>query len=327
MGKISTRTIALATLASFIPAIAAAMPRVPAPKSIYGEDNRQDYFAASPAEKRLAGSVASLWKSYYLEPEGGGFRLLTSSLGERLNLCPGEKFSEQPIGADCSGSLVGKDILMTAGHCIRTEQDCADTKIVFGFAITRSGGNAPEVIPGKDVYGCKEIISRTLQGGGPDYALIRLDRASDRAPLKINREDSIKPGDGVFVIGHPIGLPLKVSGGSHVRDASNSGFFVADLDTFGGNSGSPVFNSATNAIEGILVRGAADFADTPEQCTTMATYTQNGGRGEDVTKLSVLESFIPGGDASSDRPIFRGIDANYMNETGAEPGIGDIHFQ
>ena len=97
----------------------------------------------------------------------------------------------------------------------------------------------------------------------------------------------------MFVIGHPVGLPLKVAAGASVRDAGKIGYFVADLDTFGGNSGSPVFNTATKKIEGILVRGDTDFIKSPAGCTTMATYEQTSGRGEDVTKISVVTADIP----------------------------------
>ncbi|NKC16754.1 MAG: hypothetical protein GKR94_32545 [Gammaproteobacteria bacterium] len=37
-------------------------------------------------------------------------------------------------------------------------------------------------------------------------------------------------------------------------------YFVANLDPFGGNSGSPVFNADTLTVERILVRGEQDFA-------------------------------------------------------------------
>ncbi|HOW89096.1 MAG TPA: serine protease, partial [Elusimicrobiales bacterium] len=223
-----TRILALAAICSFSAAAASALPRVPAPKSIYGTDNRQDYFAASPADRKLADSVASLWKDVMLQQEGGNYRLLTDNFGEKMNLCPGEPFSEQPLGAFCSGSLVGKDLLMTAGHCIRDDFDCAGAKIVFGFAVTSSGGKAPETIPAGNVYGCKEIVTRALEPKGKDYALIRLDRAvQDRAPLAISRNQKVQKGDKVFVIGYPVGIPLKVSGGSTVRDASNPAFFVA----------------------------------------------------------------------------------------------------
>jgi hypothetical protein len=284
--------------------------------------------------RQLSDSVASFWKGWAVEPAGGGYRLATDPFGERYNLCPGEKFSEQPLGAFCSGSLVGEDLVMTAGHCIKDEVGCADAKIVFGFAVTSAGGKAPTEIPQKDVYSCKEIVTRHLESGGPDYALIRLDRkVAGRKPLPINRGNKIKNGDKVFVIGYPVGIPLKVSGDASVRDASKPGFFVTDLDTFGGNSGSPVFNAANNLIEGILVRGAEDFVDTPAQCTTMAMYDQNGGRGEDVTKIAALKSFIPdtkleGRFKAPKKPVFQDIDANTIKvDNTAVPQAMDVSFE
>ncbi|MGK7898838.1 MAG: serine protease [Xenococcus sp. (in: cyanobacteria)] len=60
--------------------------------------------------------------------------------------------------------------------------------------------------------------------------------------VPIRRSGKIKDEKNVFVIGHPSGLPLKFANGTQVRDHSPSSFFVANLDTYGGNSGSPVFN-------------------------------------------------------------------------------------
>jgi len=274
-------------------------------KSIYGEDNRLEYFSASQEMKTLSDSVVSFWKADQIEIlNPGGVKLKTANFGDRLNLCPGEKFREQPIGAFCSGSLVGEDLVMTAGHCIKDEAACAAAKMVFGYAINKEGGEAVTTLSASEVYGCAKIVKRFLGGEpgsanptgqnlGADYALLQLDRkVTGHKPLAINRGDNLKKGDGIFVIGHPVGLPLKVAGGATVRDFSKVGYFVADLDTFGGNSGSPVFNTRTRKIEGILVRGDADFIGSPAGCTTMATYEQTGGRGEDVTKISALKPFI-----------------------------------
>ncbi|MBI4351285.1 MAG: trypsin-like peptidase domain-containing protein [Elusimicrobia bacterium] len=274
-------------------------------KSIYGKDDRLEYFAASQDLKTLSDSVVSLWKTSSVEIAGGKAKLKTVNFGERLNLCPGEKFREQPIGAFCSGSLVGEDLVMTAGHCIKDDAGCAAAKMVFGYNIRKDGGEAVTTLPASEVYGCAKIVKRFLGGEpgsenptgqslGPDYALIKLDRkVTGHKPLPINRGANLKKGDAITVIGHPVGLPLKVAGGAKVRDFSKKGYFVADLDTFGGNSGSPVFNTKTKKIEGILVRGDEDFADSPAGCTTMATYEQTGGRGEDVTKISALSASIP----------------------------------
>ena len=51
----------------------------------------------------------------------------------------------------------------------------------------------------------------------------------------------------------------KVAGGAKVRSNNNGVYFVANLDTYGGNSGSAVFNLQTREVEGILVRGENDY--------------------------------------------------------------------
>ncbi len=301
MRNLVKTTLSLAAAAIILPALSFAGGR-----SIYGEDNRTEYFSASAGVKALSDSVVSFWKSASLETQASGeIKLQTVKFGDRLNLCAGEKFREQPIGAFCSGSLVGEDLVMTAGHCVKTEEDCKNTKMVFGFAVKTAGGEATTSVPAGEVYGCARIVKRFLGGEpgsvnpagqtlGPDFALVQLDRkVTGHKPLLIDRNSALKKGSGVFVIGHPVGLPLKIAGSASVRDFSKIGYFTTNLDTFGGNSGSPVFNAKNNLVEGILVRGDNDFNVTADGCRTMATYAQTGGRGEDVTKIAALSEFIP----------------------------------
>ena len=277
-------------------------------KSIYGRDDRIELFDASPETRRLADSVVSLWQSADVREDrlAGTFSLNTRKLADDPEFCVNERFREQSIGSFCSGSLVGDDLVLTAGHCITGQTMCDNAKIVFGFAIKTYGASTPAEIEAKDVYSCKKVLitrSDTVpprpdpfkKYSGPDYALIRLDRkVAGRKPLAINRGRSPKKGDKLMVIGHPLGLPLKIAAGAAVRDASPADYFVANLDSLRGNSGSPVFNAATGLIEGVLVRGDTDFDVAPAGgCYTMAVFPQNGGRGEDVNRVSVLESFIP----------------------------------
>lgn len=283
------------------PAIASASEKS-GDKVIYGVDDRLDYYQAAPDKRKLADSVVSLWRgSDVTAAAGGSFRLATANYGSSMGLCTGEPFREQPIGAFCSGSLVGKNLVMTAGHCIKDESDCADTKFVFGFGLKASGADLSSAKT-SDVYSCKKIVKRYLEEDygvlGPDYALVELDRpAEGRAPLAVRRGAGLKKGDGIFVIGHPSGLPVKVAGGATVRDPSPAGYFVANLDTYGGNSGSAVFNSESGLIEGILVRGENDFV-YKDGCRVSNVVPTDGGRGEDVTKVSELASAIPGSAAA-----------------------------
>ncbi|MDA8244214.1 MAG: serine protease [Elusimicrobia bacterium] len=293
--------IALLLPASALPA--AAAQKTAGDKVIYGVDDRLDYFQAAPDMRKLADSVVSLWRASEVTPAAGGFRLSTENYGESMGLCQDEPFREQPIGAFCSGSLVGPDLVMTAGHCIRSEEDCSGTKFVFGFAL-KSAGDAPSGAASRDVYSCKTIVKRYLNESygalGPDFALVRLDRpAEGRQPLGINRGAGPAKGDPMFVVGHPSGLPVKVAGGATVRDPSPDGYFVANLDTYGGNSGSPVFSARTGQIEGILVRGENDFVYR-DGCRVSNVVPSDGGRGEDVTKVSALAGAIPAAAANGE---------------------------
>ncbi|MCX5792615.1 MAG: serine protease [Elusimicrobia bacterium] len=287
----------------------ASVPEVPAPmatsrseaKSIYGTDDRLDYYETSAAMKELSNSVVSLWSANAVTIAGNKASLRVTPFGAFARLCPGEKFAEQPMGALCSGTLVGDDIVMTAGHCVTSRVKCAATKFVFGYVLKKAG-DYPDSVPAGDVYSCKNIIARDLDtvsdpangGPGPDFALIKLDRkVTGRRPLRINRNSRPAKGNRLFVIGYPAGLPLKVAHNARVLDASPRYFFKADLDTFGGNSGSAVFNAETKLIEGILVRGGKDFVLTPAGCRINAVAAQTGANGESVTKISVLDEYIP----------------------------------
>ena len=154
------------------------------------------------------------------------------------------------------------------------------------------------VVDAAEVYRCSAIVGRT-QTSTDDWAVVRLDRAvTGRAPLAIRRSGSVALNDSLYVVGHPSGLPVKLAGGASVRNNSPATYFEANLDTYGGNSGSPVFNAVTGEVEGILVRGNTDYVLN----SSLGCYTSNvcpdtgcpGGLGwEDVTRTSRFSSLVP----------------------------------
>lgn len=266
---------------------------------IYGEDDRQDiYQVTNSRDVALAASTVVLINANKLTRSGDKFEIAADTFQREFGLCDSEPFKDQFSGGFCSGAQVGEDLIITAGHCVVSASECEATKFVFGYAVTKEG-QYPTSTPASEVYGCKEIIARKQEGNGADYALIRTDRAiTGHAALKINRVPDLKSGDKVGVIGHPSGLPVKVAfGDSEVRTVSKPGFFVANLDTYGGNSGSAVFNTKSGLIEGILVRGENDFK-YENGCRVSNVCTATGCRGEDVTKISELATLIP----ETDRP-------------------------
>lgn len=257
------------------------------PRVIYGEDNRVDVYQVDRADIReIADSTVALIPSKSIKTGENGFlKIVADKLGQERNYCADEPFINQPAAANCSGSLVGEDLIATAGHCISTT-DCAKYSFVFGYKMADSN-TAPETVLASDVYKCREIVAREFTND-QDYALVRLDRAvRDHRILTLQRTPA-QPNDPIYVVGHPSGLPTKVAGGAQVRNQLGA-YFQANLDTYGGNSGSAVFNARTNEVVGILVRGEQDFTyDRARQCTLSKRCTDTECRGEDVTNISYI---------------------------------------
>lgn len=261
---------------------------------IYGVDNRKDlYQVGSAPVKKSAASVVALVKNGDLTQQAdGNFALATSSYQADYQLCGSEPFVNQPLGCFCSGFLVAQDVIATAGHCVKSVQDLAGIRFVFGFRMINAQ-TARTTFPAADVYAGAKLIGRQLAADGTDWALVRLDRpVVGRTPVSLRKSGKVSSTARLFVIGHPCGLPQKYAPGAQVRDNSSAPFFVANLDTYGGNSGSPVFNATDHKVEGILVRGENDFVSNGT-CHVSLVCPTTGCRGEDVTRTTVWAAKVP----------------------------------
>lgn len=255
-------------------------------KVIYGEDDRRDIKDVTNQDfLRMAKSTAAMISHSSIELNGDTATISGSTLGSRRNLCASEPFRDQLASANCSGFLVAPDVLVTAGHCIRSDFSCKSYAWVFDYAVTAD--KAEHTVPKDSVYRCKSIIKQVLdRSSKDDFAVIKLDRkVTGRAPVAIRTEGKVADYTPLVVIGHPSGLPTKVADGAYVRGNTNSVYFVSNLDTYGGNSGSAVFNVDTGIVEGILVRGETDYVRRGG-CTVSNKCSDEGCRGEDVTRIT-----------------------------------------
>lgn len=270
------------------------------PKVIYGTDDRLDIYQVSdPALVELARSTAAMIatedlpaarrRSWFRPRAKTGIVISGPSLESR-GICPSERFAQQPSTANCSGFLVSDKLIVTAGHCVRDESDCSGYKWVFDFKVN-SAESTSVAISQTNVYGCKKIVETVLDPiTKNDYAVIELDRSvKDRNPLALRKEGTVGVGDPLIVVGHPSGLPTKLAAGANVRSLQGT-FFVGNLDTYGGNSGSAVFNAQTLEVEGILVRGETDYVAGPDGCRVSNIIDIDQGRGEDVTYITNIKS-------------------------------------
>ncbi len=260
-------------------------------KVVYGKDDRLDtYQVSSPALLRMADATAAMVPLDNISVINQVTTLRGDKIGNAYGLCKDEPYYSQPNAAVCSGFLVGPDLLATAGHCV-SDVDCGNQVFVFDYKM-EGPGKAPLPPKADDMYKCKKVIARELTRA-QDYSLIQLDRpVVGHQPVAMSTTPA-KAGDPLVLIGHPAGLPTKIAGGANVRKVE-TGYFSANTDSYGGNSGSAVFNPATGEIVGILVRGEEDFKyDSNNQCVRSNYCADGDCRGEDVTQIEYVIKNMP----------------------------------
>ena len=240
--------------------------------------------------RELSRSTAAQILNNNLSLQGDVYTLNSKTLSDE-GICKSERFSNQLAAANCSGFLVSPDTLVTAGHCIHVVSDCSNHAWVFDFANTKAEKSA-FTFNKNQVFHCTKIIAREQNPKTmSDYSVLKLDRpVTGRTPLTFRKSGKIADDAVLTVLGHPSGLPLKITAAADMRSNINPYFFVTNADTYGGNSGSAVVDSKTGIVEGILVRGDQDYMPSDsDSCSVSVHRDQNGGRGEDVTRITNIK--------------------------------------
>jgi hypothetical protein len=256
-------------------------------------DDRKDTFEITAPRVRplIEASLALVESDDLHKTADGRWQLRTSPFKEDYDLCSSETFASQPLGCFCSGVLVAADIVATAGHCVKSTADLDHIRFVFGFRMV-DGDTARTTFSDDDVYRGTKVIGRKFTADRTDWALVRLDRpVVGRKPVRFRNTGRVKNREPVFVIGHPCGLPQKIARGARIRNNQPTSYFVANLDTYGGNSGSPVFSARSHQLEGLLVRGQTDFVSTGT-CNVSMVFPTTGAGGEDVARATEWKKAI-----------------------------------
>lgn len=250
---------------------------------IYGEDDRVEVFAHPDSELRgHATSSVALFSRGALIEQGTAYELPESyTLGESEGLCESESFREQPTGSWCSGTLIGADLILTAGHCIETQEACDETTFVFDYLYEEQGRLAE--IGEEDVYGCESLLVQELTRDA-DFAVIRLARpVTGHSPVPLHASAQLELGARLATIGSGSGLPLKIDSNGLLIEDEVDAWLVA-TDSFTGHSGAGVYDTARELV-GVLVSGENDYVRDGD-CFVVERKEPSQG-AEKVQKLSV----------------------------------------
>ncbi|MEK6774233.1 MAG: serine protease [Bdellovibrionota bacterium] len=298
MGFIRNTIYGLMTALIFVSTVLAEVTSVndkdQSSKSIYGQDNRQEPYEVKDEQiEALSRATAAIFPVYRLRPHKKGFtKASIQSVGQVRRLCIDEKFRDQPAGPYCSGVLVGKDVVLTSGHCVKLGAlACWGINIIFDYRKDTPERN-PWIIDNKNIYSCAKIIS-TSSKDGLDYALIRLDRpVQNRKPIEVEVSlPAVQSGDRLVMLGHPFGLPQKIVTEGTVRSIGTANF-LTNLDALYNSSGSPVF-SAQNKLIGLLVTSKNDLIyDEKKLCNNIKRCEDNNCEGEVVQSIEPLVKLI-----------------------------------
>lgn len=254
-------------------------------RGIWGRDTRMDFYEIQEAVKNNADPLTAIcvknnaqcvtaicMDDDLIPNKNGSFTLQTKNYKKAFNLCLCEPFWNQPVavGRLCTGFLVKEDLVATAGHCAK-ESNVTKLRFFFDYKMTNSSTAVTE-IPDQNIYKGVEIVGReeNLETGS-DWALVKLDRKVVGQEISKLSEDEIVTDRPVYIIGYPVGLPLKYSPGATVSNIHEA-YFSADLNVYCGSSGSPVFDSWSHQVVGIVVRGDDSDFRLVEDCWMSVIY-------------------------------------------------------
>lgn len=248
--------------------VSACVSTDPLARPVYGSDNRVEAMHGDTMVCEIGSSVVAIFsRDQFRQNPDGSWTLLHQQRLSDLGWCGNTRFAEQPATARCTGFLIAPDLVATAGHCIDgtnnptpTGLGCDETLLVLDFKLLING-EVTTTFAEPQVFSCSESVAGRDSRLGPDWRVIRLDRTADRTPLSIYTGKPLSDSSEVHVVGHPLGLPMKAANEGRIRGHDN-GRYRTTLDTFRGNSGSPVYALINDrpVVIGIMSGGEHDKA-------------------------------------------------------------------
>lgn len=253
-----------------------------------GLENRIDLhqLSGNDSRKELARSIGCLVRTYFEDQpyNWGQFPLSTPKLHQWIRqqkkwdnvVYPvgipygeNEPYGDQLVPGYGTAFLVGEKIMLTAAHCVcKEDQDILyedsrlnAIRIIFDFVIDKDN-NYERDIPSNRIYKIKRVLAYQYVEGKVDWALLELNKkVQNRQPLSLDFSQNVQENLNVYMLGHPLGLPIKLTQNGKTIKCSDDPLdqtFSVKIDAYTGNSGSPLFRAEDQKVVGILIRGNSD---------------------------------------------------------------------
>ena len=177
---------------------------------------------------------------------------------DKFKLCSSEPYHQQVSIAIGTAFLIGKRTMTTALH-ILNQVPLKSMAFVSRFKLLDVRGGSNINFRANEIFFPQKNISEGWLDE-LDIAVVRVSQATDEyQPLSIDFESDKDKGKKIYSLGHPLGLPIKFLTNASIVQNINELYAETTLDTYQGSSGSPVFDSETHKVIGILVGGSYDF--------------------------------------------------------------------
>jgi hypothetical protein len=205
-----------------------------------------------------------------------------------------------PRDFDYTGYLLGPDTVLTCWHGSEYFSGRAQVAI-FSHALAQDGAAVTDlpVSQLRSVAAYRAVKPPPAGDRGScsgDWVILQLEHpVTHLGPLAPPRLEAPRPGRAVYTLGHPLGLPLKLATGGAVVSASD-GAFRTSLDTFAGNSGSPVFDAGSHALLGLVIegqKGQDDFEPAPARRCYVTNRIDGPAEGQLSVPVACFATAVP----------------------------------
>ena len=166
-----------------------------------------------------------------------------------------------------TGAMVGPDLFLTCAHlfdgdgggwvvprqpgtsvAIQPAEIATNMHVNFNYQADPNG-----VLRPTEEFAITQLVEFRL--GGLDMAVCRIAGSPGNrfGFLRVDTVDAVI-GDMLAIIGHPAGVPKRVEAGP-LTGVSGDYLTYDDIDTLGGNSGSPIISARTGRVVGVHTNG------------------------------------------------------------------------